>query len=342
MTFIHVLTLQLSSEVRSTSLIPSLVQCVGATKTAAGTRIYGISSSTPSSSAPAPLFVVPIVTGVAGRLSTHCTILSDLNSVYSLGRELGRAQYGIIRSCKRRSSGALFACKSIARVSLSDPQQMERIMSETCIMKRLSNSTCSFVDGIVRLHDIIEDKDSIHLILELCRGGDLYERITENKRYTEVHAAFLMKSLLESIHFCHSMGIIDRDIKPENILLLDNSETSPIKLADFGLALEFTKGQTFSGLAGSSYYMAPEIFQGEYSEEVDIWSAGVIMYIVLSGVPPFWGPTEQRIYKAIQKGEVSLSSKLWDFISDEAKDLISKMLHPYAKSRIAVAEAMGK
>ncbi|KAH7283872.1 hypothetical protein KP509_34G028800 [Ceratopteris richardii] len=132
--------------------------------------------------------------------------LSDLNSVYSLGGELDRGQYGIIRSCKRRSSGALFACKSIAKVSLSDPQQMERIMSETCIMKRLSNSTCSFVDGIVRLHDIIEDKDSIHLILELCRGGDLYESITENKRYTEVHAAFLMKRLLESIHFCHSMA----------------------------------------------------------------------------------------------------------------------------------------
>ncbi|KAH7283859.1 hypothetical protein KP509_34G027500 [Ceratopteris richardii] len=217
---------------------------------------------------------------------------------------------------------------------------MERIMSETCIMKRLSNSTCSFVDWIVRLHDIIEDKDSIHLILELCRGGDLYERITENKRYTEVHAAFLMKSLLESIHFCHSMGIIHRDIKPENMLLVDKSETAPIKLADFVLALEFTKGQTFSGLAGSSYYMAPEIFQGEYSEEVDIWSAGVIMYIVLSGVPPFWGPTEQRIYKAIQKGEVSFSSKLWDSISDEAKDLIIKMPHPDAKSRITVAEAM--
>ncbi|KAH7283860.1 hypothetical protein KP509_34G027600 [Ceratopteris richardii] len=187
---------------------------------------------------------------------------------------------------------------------------MERIMSETCIMKRLSNSTCSFVDWIVRLHDIIEDKDSIHLILELCRGGDLYERITENKRYTEVHAAFLMKSLLESIHFCHSMGIIHRDIKPENMLLVDKSETAPIKLADFVLALEFTKGQTFSGLAGSSYYMAPEIFQ------------------------------EQRIYKAIQKGEVSFSSKLWDSISDETKDLIIKMPHPDAKSRITVAEAM--
>ncbi|KAH6558306.1 hypothetical protein KP509_1Z070200 [Ceratopteris richardii] len=277
-------------------------------------------------------------------------------------------------SCKRRSSGALFACKSIAKVSLSDPQQMERIMSETCIMKRLCNSTFSFVDGIVRLHDIIEDKASIHLILELCRGGDLYERITENKRYTEVHAAFLMKSLLESIHFCHSMGIIHRDIKLENILLVDNSETSPIKLADFGLALEFTKGttrfalgfgqnpvffwrfklsynvtekigyagQTFSGLARSSYYMAPEIIQGEYSKEVDIWSAGVIMHIALRAVPPFWGPTEQRIYKAIQKGEVSFSFKLLDSISDEAKDLISTMLHPDAKSRITVAEAMGK
>ncbi|KAH7444686.1 hypothetical protein KP509_02G088100 [Ceratopteris richardii] len=176
------------------------------------------------------------------------------------------------------------------------------------------------------------------MILELCQGGDLYESIAKNKRYSEVRAASIMKSLLESLQVCHRMGIMHRDIKPENILLIDKADNSDIKLADFGLSLKFSKGQKFAGLAGSSYYIPPEILQGEYSEEIDMWSAGVIMYIILSGTSPDWGATEQRIYKAIQKGDMRFSSKLWDEISVSAKDLIGRMLHPDPKCRIPAAE----
>ncbi|KAH7444685.1 hypothetical protein KP509_02G088000 [Ceratopteris richardii] len=265
---------------------------------------------------------------------------SDLGSFYDLGPELGRGQYGIIRRCRCRSSGSLFACKSISKECLVSPQDTESIVREVRIMKCLSNPANSTAGGILRLHEVIEDKIHIHLILELCQGGDLYESIAKNKRYSEVRAASIMKSLLESLQVCHRMGIMHRDIKPENILLIDKSDNSDIKLADFGLSLEFSKGQKFAGLAGSSYYIAPEILQGEYSEEIDIWSAGVIMYIILSGAPPFWGATEQRIYKAIQKGDLRFSSKPWDEISMSAKDLIGKMLHPDPKCRIPAAGAL--
>ncbi|KAI5061196.1 hypothetical protein GOP47_0023701 [Adiantum capillus-veneris] len=268
--------------------------------------------------------------------STH----SYLGSLYALGPELGRGQYGIIRSCTCHTSGASFACKSISKHRLNNESDVAGVIREVRIMKHLSSPNSQSSGCIVRLHDVIEDKAFIHLILELCCGGELYERIVQKKCYFEAHAAFLMKSLLETVQYCHRMGIMHRDIKPENILLVEDSDTSPIKLADFGLALEFSSGQKFSGMAGSSYYIAPEVLQGEYSEEIDIWSAGVIMYVLLSGVPPFWGATEQRIYKAIQKGELSFPSKPWDEISSSAKDLIAKMLHPSAKLRITPAQAL--
>ncbi|KAI5061195.1 hypothetical protein GOP47_0023700 [Adiantum capillus-veneris] len=265
---------------------------------------------------------------------------SHLGSFYNLGHELGRGQYGIIRSCTCRSSGTSFACKSISKLHLSREADVEDAVGEVRIMKLLSNPCCGSACSIVRLHDVVEDKSFIHLILELCRGGELYERIVLKKCYSEVHAAIMMKSLLETVQYCHSMGIMHRDIKPENILLVEDSDTSPVKLADFGLALEFSAGQKFSGIAGSSYYMAPEILEGEYSAEIDIWSVGVVMYVLLSGAPPFWGATEQRIYKAIQKGELSFPSNPWDKISSSAKDLIAKMLHPNAKLRMTSAEAL--
>ncbi|KAI5061194.1 hypothetical protein GOP47_0023699 [Adiantum capillus-veneris] len=265
---------------------------------------------------------------------------SHLGSFYNLGYELGRDRYGIIRSCICRPSGASFACKSISKRHLSREGDVEGVVREIRIMKLLSNPHCRSSCSIVRFHDVVEEKSFIHLILELCRGGELYERIVTKKCYSEVRAAIMMKSLLETVQYCHSVGIMHRDIKPENILLVEDSDASPIKLADFGLALEFSAGQKFSGIAGSSYYMALEILQGNYSAEIDIWSTGVVMYVLLSGAPPFWGVTEQRIYKAIQKGGLSFPSNPWDDISSSAKDLIAKMLHPNAKSRITTAEAL--
>lgn len=136
------------------------------------------------------------------------------------------------------------------------------------------------------------------------------------------------------------MGVMHRDLKPENILLADSSDSSAIKLADFGLALCFSPGQKFSGMAGSAYYIAPEVLQGRYSEEIDIWSAGVILYILLSGVPPFWGETEQEIFEAIKEGKVDFPEDPWCKVSHSAKDLIKGMLCFDATARLTPSQIL--
>lgn len=281
------------------------------------------------------------------------TTPSDLPARYKLGPELGRGQFGIIRSCTSRSSGTLFACKSISKLGIRTAREVEHVRQEVLVMRKLSK--CCHVTnhlsshsqnsapacGIVRLHDVVEDSGFVHLIMDLCQGGDLFDRIMQRKHYPEAQAASLMKSLLETLQLCHSMGVMHRDLKPENILFVDNSDTSPIKLADFGLALEFTPGQKVSGMAGSTFYMAPEMLQGEeYSEKIDMWSAGVILYVLLSGVPPFWKATEQETFKAIQEGDLSFPPDPWGGISSPAKDLITHMICLDADARLTPVQAL--
>ncbi|KAI5084685.1 hypothetical protein GOP47_0000854 [Adiantum capillus-veneris] len=192
----------------------------------------------------------------------------------------------------------------------------------------------------VRLHQVIEDDTHVHLIIELCRGGELFERIVKKKCYAEAEAAFIIKHLMKSIQFCHRMGVMHRDVKPENILFLEESNTSPIKLADFGLALEFSPGKKFSGIAGSAYYIAPEVLEGEYSEEVDVWSTGVVLYVMLSGVPPFWGETDEDIFNAIREANLKFSGTSWNSISFSAKDLITRMLCADVKMRLTPEQVL--
>ncbi|KAH7291022.1 hypothetical protein KP509_30G073600 [Ceratopteris richardii] len=271
---------------------------------------------------------------------------SDIVPLYELGSQLGRGEFGVVCKCTKRITGQIFACKSISKLQLSTSEETQNIVREATIMQLLSSHGPA--DGpnlpsgsnVVHLHDIVEDRTSVHLIMDLCSGGDLFDKIAKVKRFPEVQAAHVMKSLLEGLQYCHKKGIIHRDIKPENILLVDDSEQPTIKLADFGLALEFSPGQKFCGVAGSAYYMAPEVLDGEYSVEIDMWSSGVLMYVLLSGVPPFWGNTEQDIFNAIRNGSLDLNSGIWQLISPVAKDLISKMLCVDVKSRCTSSQAL--
>eukprot|EP00249_Psilotum_nudum_P014180 c24703_g1_i4 orf=210-953(+) len=182
--------------------------------------------------------------------------------------------------------------------------------------------------------DVFEDKAYVHIAMELCLGGELPDRILQRKAYPESEAALLIRSLVEVIKHCHDRGIIHRDLKPDNILLATNSPSSLIKLADFGLALRFAPGQRFSGMAGTAYYIAPEILNGSYSKEVGMWSVGVILYILLSGVLPFGRDTDRRIFDAITKAKIDFLSHPWSQISDEAKDLIRGLLCVNAAMRL--------
>ncbi|KAH9293092.1 hypothetical protein KI387_041704, partial [Taxus chinensis] len=240
---------------------------------------------------------------------------------YHLQEEIGRGAFGIIYRCVNTETGGVFACKTILD---ADTQNRECLCSEISILKYVRGH-----HGIVQIHDFHEDEDCVWLLMELCSGGDLYERIVEKKTFREDEAAAVLKSLMEAIRFCHSKGIVHRDLKPENILFADDSSfPNRIKLADFGEAsFSSSSGKKMRELVGTPFYMAPEVVQGNYyDEKVDVWSAGVILYIMLAGIPPFNGETTQQIFEAVQYERLPFPSEPWRLISESAKDLIRQML----------------
>ncbi|KAM7256688.1 hypothetical protein ACFE04_012429 [Oxalis oulophora] len=185
-----------------------------------------------------------------------------------------------------------------------------------------------------------EDRDNLHLVMELCSGGELFDRIIAKGSYSEREAASVIRQIVNVVHACHFMGVMHRDLKPENFLLVSKDENSSIKATDFGLSVFIEQGKVYRDIVGSAYYVAPEVLQRKYGKEVDVWSAGVILYILLSGVPPFYGETERQIFDAISEGNLDLKSQPWPSISANAKDLIRKMLTMNPKKRITAAEAL--
>lgn len=167
--------------------------------------------------------------------------------------------------------------------------------------------------NIIKLYEYFEDSGYLYLIMEECGGGELFDKITERlemrKAFTEREAAGIFKQLMNAVAFCHGQNIVHRDLKPENILLQTKSIDSPIKVIDFGLSKVFTNSDhTMYNKCGTPYYIAPEVLNGYYDEKCDIWSAGVILYILLSGEPPFNGYTDEEIYRKILSKKFSFPS----------------------------------
>lgn len=158
--------------------------------------------------------------------------------------------------------------------------------------------------NVIKLYEIFEDSRYFYLIMEECVGGELFDRILEriNKRkmFTEREAAGIFKQMMSAIGYCHGQNICHRDLKPENLLLLDKSPNSPVKVIDFGLSKIFNKDfHRMSTKVGTAYYVSPEVLSGDYDEKCDIWSAAVILCILLTGEPPFNGSNDTEIYKKI-------------------------------------------
>ncbi|KAL5225108.1 hypothetical protein ABZP36_011747 [Zizania latifolia] len=298
----------------------------------------------------------------------HAAILeaahvSCLDDRYALGPQLGWGQFGVIRSCSDMVTGEALACKSIAKDRLVSPDDVRGVKLEIEVMERLSGHP-----NVVDLKAVYEDEESVHLVMELCAGGELFHRLQERGCFSEHEAAMLFRYLMEVVAHCHSKGIVHRDLKPENILLVSNSPSSRIKLADFGLAtyvqpgtigivnnfwLHFVKtgvwklnrvsvlsGRSLSGMVGSPFYIAPEVLAGGYNEAADVWSAGVILYILLSGIPPFWGKTKSKIFECIRSTELRFPSDPWDKVSDSAKELITEMLRRDPRQRLTAKQVL--
>lgn len=273
------------------------------------------------------------------RLSKPTSVLpyetQNLNDLYTLGRKLGQGQFGTTYQCTENSTGDKYACKSIPKRKLLCREDCDDVWREIQIMHHLAEYC-----HVVTIKGAYEDSVYVHLVMELCEGGELFDRIVKKGQYSEREAARLMKTIVGVVEACHSMGVIHRDLKPENFLFDFSDDDSSLKATDFGLSVFYQPGDTFTEVVGSPYYVAPEVLCKLYGPEADVWSAGVILYILLSGVPPFWAETDAGIFKQILKGKLDFETRPWPSISVSAKDLIRKMLERDPKKRLTAYEVL--
>lgn len=189
--------------------------------------------STPQTASPSPT--------KSGKPSPIGTVLGrpmeDVRTVYTIGKELGRGQFGVTHLCTCKQTGEQLACKTIGKRKLSSKEDIDDVRREVQIMHHLSGQK-----NIVDLKGAFEDKHSVHLVMELCAGGELFDRIIAKGYYTEREAASLLRTIVQIVHTCHSMGVIHRDLKPENFLLLNEDDNAPLKATDFGLSVFYKQG----------------------------------------------------------------------------------------------------
>ena len=226
-------------------------------------------------------------------------------------------------------SGQEVAIKIIKNASLGNSERLKKIKQEAKILAAFTHP------HIMRVYELIESPDDIYIVMEYIPGGELYDSILSRGKYEEDEARALFQQLIYALEYCHAHGVVHRDIKPENILLDDHGD---VKIIDFGLANYFKDGSFLSTSCGSVNYAAPEILEGEpYSgPEVDIWSAGIVLYILLSGYLPFDDNNLSVLFAKIKNAEYELPP----MISEESADLIARMLNPDPVNRISLGQIL--
>ncbi|KAL7107894.1 hypothetical protein ACP275_06G082300 [Erythranthe tilingii] len=259
----------------------------------------------------------------------------NLKETFTIGKKLGQGQFGTTFLCVEKSTNLQYACKSIAKRKLLTDEDVEDVRREIQIMHHLAGHP-----NVISIKGAYEDAVAVHVVMELCAGGELFDRIIQKGHYTERKAAELTRTIVGVVEACHSLSVMHRDLKPENFLFVDQKEESLLKTIDFGLSMFFKPGERFNDVVGSPYYVAPEVLRKRYGPEADVWSAGVIVYILLSGVPPFWAESEQGIFEQVLHGDLDFSSDPWPSVSDSAKDLVRKMLVRDPKRRITAHEVL--
>ena len=246
----------------------------------------------------------------------------SLTDYYKIIRVLGEGGFGKVYEVQSHKSKEYFACKKLSKNNLID---LEKFKKEICIISNADHP------NIIKLYEVYESNRSLYLIMELCRGGPLFKKISEKvhekNMYTEKDASVIFHQIMSGIEYCHNHGICHRDLKPENILYLndDIEKDNSLKIINFIFSKHF-KIHKLSSRIGTSYYAAPEVFKNNYTEKCDIWSAGVLLYFLLSGHLPFNGGNETEIMAKINSYKLEMNNDLWKNISNEAKDLIQHML----------------
>jgi len=257
----------------------------------------------------------------------------SLEDRYELKDLLGTGAFSQVRLAESKSeSGKLYAVKIIDKTALKGKE--DSLENEIKVLRRLKHP------NIVQLLETYEDKSKVYLVMELVTGGELFDRIVEKGSYTEKDAADLIRQVLEAVDYMHEQGVVHRDLKPENLLYYCPDEDSKIMISDFGLSKMEDSG-IMATACGTPGYVAPEVLaQKPYGKAVDVWSIGVISYILLCGYPPFYDESDSYLFAQILKGEFEFDSPYWDDISDSAKDFIRRLMCVDVNKRYTCREAL--
>ncbi|XP_062201600.1 CDPK-related kinase 3-like [Phragmites australis] len=258
---------------------------------------------------------------------------------YELGKEVGRGHFGhtcLARARKGDMRGQAFAVKVISKAKMTTAISIEDVRREVKILKALSGHS-----NLVKFYDACEDALNVYIIMELCEGGELLDKIlSRGGRYTEGDAKIIVEQILNVVAFCHLQGVVHRDLKPENFLFSTKDEHSPMKLIDFGLSDFIRPDERLNDIVGSAYYVAPEVLYRSYSTEADMWSIGVITYILLCGSRPFWARTESGIFRSVLRADPNFDDVPWQSASPEAKDFVKRLLNKDYRKRMTAAQAL--
>ncbi|XP_032765606.1 death-associated protein kinase 2 isoform X1 [Rattus rattus] len=258
---------------------------------------------------------------------------------YDIGEELGSGQFAIVRKCREQSTGLEYAAKFIKKRQSRASRRgvcREEIEREVSILRQVLHP------NIITLHDVYENRTDVVLILELVSGGELFDFLAQKESLSEEEATSFIKQILDGVNYLHTKKIAHFDLKPENIMLLDKNIPIPhIKLIDFGLAHEIEDGAEFKNIFGTPEFVAPEIVNYEpLGLEADMWSIGVITYILLSGASPFLGDTKQETLANITAVSYDFDEEFFSQTSELAKDFIRKLLVKETRKRLTIQEAL--
>jgi len=260
----------------------------------------------------------------AGNIKDHYTIAKQT---------LGEGGYGSVSKGEHKQTGAQRAIKAMLKAD----NKSESYEREVSIMKSLDHP------NIINLFETFEDKRSIYLVMELCSGGELFDMIIDLGNFSEVDAAIVMQQIIRGVNYMHERSICHRDLKPENFLFASKAPIAKnnLKIIDFGLSRVMLPGQMLKTKVGTPYYVAPEVLTGSsYDQTSDLWSCGVIMYVLLCGYPPFSGDSDAEVLKKVKAGKFGFKPRDWKDVTEDAKTLIKSLLQMSPKERLTADEAL--
>eukprot|EP01114_Cavostelium_apophysatum_P001040 TRINITY_DN1089_c0_g1_i1.p1 TRINITY_DN1089_c0_g1~~TRINITY_DN1089_c0_g1_i1.p1 ORF type:complete len:345 (-),score=100.48 TRINITY_DN1089_c0_g1_i1:89-1123(-) len=288
----------------------------------------GTSTSTTSGSSAEPVKNTPKTAAQGGKVGDN----------YDIMEEIGRGAFSVVKKAKSKRTGEEFAIKFIEKQYV-DKQDLVLLGREIDIMKKVSHP------NVLNLEEVYETDDTIALVMELVNGGELFYKIVEKGNYSEKDAAKIVRQMCKGVEYLHEQGIAHRDMKPENLLCATDTreEYKPFRvvIADFGLSKAFNE-EALATSCGTPDYVAPEVItaEGTYDKSVDMWSCGVITYVLLCGFSPFLSSNQTGLFEKIMKAEYDFPDPEWTHISDQAKDFIRKLLVKDQKARYTAAQCL--